>query len=448
LIQSNFVPIKFLIKKYTMIRKIFTMFGLLATGFAAQAQLPNWVDDSVSMGPSYGKDIYYSLSNGSQRIEPNKNWHLGFSLSLLDSGAVWANHNAGASFVKVYNPHKNFAQWATVSLADIATSDSLYNHDQGWHQGAFNDIASPSSTNFGWGVYDQITHSLSGDSVFIIKADTNFYKFCLKKLDAIPMNWAFEYAKLTSSGSGVSVIDTVRKQPNFSSNLFAYYNLDSAKSFNREPAIDTWDIQFLRYTTNDPLSGQNLQNTVNGVYLNRGVTAARVQNTEVDSAFVKYSSYSRSSILSTIGYNWKIPPSTAGWVVPDSNSYIIKDKIGNIYQLQFLKFAGSGTGNIYFHKRIIIPLSLKDVNSAIATYNVYPNPSNSVLNIMLEAKRATPAQISISDITGKHIMSKRILINEGVNGFDLPVAQLANGNYMLLINGQSIELSHQFSVSK
>jgi hypothetical protein len=163
---------------------------------------------------------------------------------------------------------------------------------------------------------------------------------------------------------------------------------------------------------------------------------------------VKYSSYSRSSILSTIGYNWKIPPSTAGWVVPDSNSYIIKDKIGNIYQLQFLKFAGSGTGNIYFHKRIIIPLSLKDVNSAIATYNVYPNPSNSVLNIMLEAKRATPAQISISDITGKHIMSKRILINEGVNGFDLPVAQLANGNYMLLINGQSIELSHQFSVSK
>jgi hypothetical protein len=84
-------------------KKIFlSMISMLTMGIATQAQQA-WMIDSVSIGAS-AQDEYYSLKNGSQRIENSKNWHLGFTLSPIgDSAGVWANHQNGNAYTKVFN---------------------------------------------------------------------------------------------------------------------------------------------------------------------------------------------------------------------------------------------------------------------------------------------------------------------------------------------------------
>jgi hypothetical protein len=82
----------------------------------------------ISMGTSSASDVYYSMTNGSARVENNKNWHLGFSMNAGDSSAIWANHNSGNAFVKVYNIHKDTSMWASVTLADTA-NEVLNNTD-------------------------------------------------------------------------------------------------------------------------------------------------------------------------------------------------------------------------------------------------------------------------------------------------------------------------------
>jgi hypothetical protein len=428
-----------------MTKKLFTLLGFIAIGFTANAQ--TWIEDTVSMGAGYANDIYYSLKNGKQRIEGNKNWHVGFSLSIADSAAVWANHNGGTSFVKVYNPHKNYAQWSTVTLADTATTDMLYNKDQAWYQGAFNNIPSASPFDFGWGIYDPTTHAVNGDSVFIVKANNVFYKFCIKSLDATVYKWNFVYADLTNAGADVS--DSISKQPNYANNLFAYYNFATGNDTNREPAIANWDLQFLRYTTDDSLAGPAANNTVVGTFLNRGVQAVRAYPVLVDSAFAHYGNYtpSLSPVISTIGRKWKDFIANA-WVIIDSNSYFVKDKSGNIYQLEFVNFGGSATGDIYFHKRIVEPAAVADIHSTIAQYNIFPVPASNEINIMLDAKKEAEAILYVTDLTGKKIASQQIKLVAGINGFKMPINQLANGNYILSVQGKAIQLSQKFSVAK
>lgn len=142
----------------------------------SNAQIPAWIEDTVSIAPNYANDVFYSLKNDEIRTEASKNWHLAFSLSIADSAAVWANHNGGTSFVRVFNIHKDSSQWNTVTLGDTASADLVFNNDQGWFQGAFNAIPSADPFNYGWGKYDPTSHNIIGDSLFIVRANGVYYR--------------------------------------------------------------------------------------------------------------------------------------------------------------------------------------------------------------------------------------------------------------------------------
>ena len=435
-----------------MKRKITGFIGAMLIGMGMQAQ--NWVNDTISMGTSSINDVYYSLANGTVRTEGNKNWHLGFSLSIADSAAIWANHNASNSFVKVYNIHKDSSQWSTVTLNDTLTASLCYNNDKGWYQGALNDVYSTDIFNYGWGTYDQSTHKILGDSIFIVKANGVFYKVFINELDAVTMNWAISVGDIVAN---TSYTDTIKKQVGFTNRLFAYYDLAAQKDTNREPEIATWDILFTRYTTDDPTSGQNPHNSVLGVLANTngssGVRVARAYMILEDDALADYNTYlaSLSPVISSVGFNWKtFDLASFTYFVEDSNSYFIKDRNGIYYQLQFTGFSGingPGSGTTSFRKRLLAPVNVHNVNSLVAAYSVSPVPASNYIDIMMDSKAAGAVTISLLDMQGRIVRTASISLKQGVNGYTLPVSELPNGNYLINIQGKQVKLTQKVSIA-
>jgi len=430
-----------------MKKVIFTVISMILVGNAAFAQ---WSADSVMMGPGSINDVFYSLKNGSVKTENNKNWHVAFSLgSMADSGAVWANHNTGNSFVKVYNVHKDISQWATVVLDDTLTASLSFNNDQGWYQGALNDVAGGSSTQFGWGTYNSTSHDVVGDSIFIIKANGIFYKFFINSLVGSGPNfndWNFQIGDF----AGNTVYDTI-KFTNYQDRRFAYYDLAAAMDANREPSATAWDMVFNRYSTNNPMSGPNPFNNVIGALSNKGVKVVKTNMVHVDSAFSHYGDYispwpATSGVISTIGYNWKTftPPTT--WTVPDSVSYLVQDVPGNLYQLQFLGYGGSGAGVIYLRKRVVVPTAVNDIHSAITSYEIFPNPAQGQLHLMINSKEVVEARLVITSITGQVVYNSSMSILSGLNTTQIKTASLPAGNYVLSVKGKGINLNEIITV--
>lgn len=426
---------------------VFSFLAVLSFGIVANAQFPAWVEDSVSVGPGYGDDVYYSMQNSTQRTESNLNWHIGFSMSAADSSAIWANHNGGTNFVKVFNTQKDSSQWATVALSDTATTSICYNNDQGWYQGAFNDIPSADPFDFGWGVYNTSNHTIFGNTIFIVRANGVYYKVLFQTLESLIMKYTFKVGDF----AGNTTQYTVAKTPNYSNNLFAYFNLATGADTNREPNITDWDIQFTRYTTDDPFSGSLPHNTVVGVLKNRGVNIVQANQLHVDSAFADNATFvgNWNPAISAIGYNWKtFDLANFVYVVPDSNSYFVEGKDGVVYQLQFTSFAGSSTGKINFRKRTLGPLSVADVNSTISEYKFYPIPAQNELNLLLSSKEATKASVQLVDMNGRTITQIPVQLKSGLNAYKIPTQNLAAGSYIIKINGSNISIAEHITIQK
>jgi hypothetical protein len=261
------------------------------------------------------------------------------------------------------------------------------------------------------------------------------------------MKWTFKVGDF----SGNDMTYNIDKTPDFTNRLFAYFDLANGADTNREPDINAWDILFTRYTTNAPGSGQFPFNNVVGVLTNKGVKAARASLIHVDTAFVQYYNYSNNwnPAISAIGYNWKgFDLGTSTWLIADSNSYFIQDKPGNLYQLQFLSFGGQSTGDIKFRKRMVAPVAVTDVNSSISRYEFYPVPTQSQLSVMLDSKEHTDAQLNIIDMAGRMIHSQKINIQSGLNAYQLSLGHLSNGQYIIQIKGQHIQIAEKVQIDK
>jgi hypothetical protein len=431
-----------------MKRKILSLMTLVGLSVGMNAQNA-WVNDSVSMAAGSGNDVYYSMPGGTVKSENNTNWHLAFSMNAGDSSSIWANHNTGNAYVKVYNIHKDGSQWANVLLDDTLTGTPCFNWDQKYSQGALNDIPSADPFNFGWGTYSQVTHSVYGDSIFIVKANNVFYKVLIDSLKSTTMTYTVRVGDIVANTTNSY---TIAKGAKYANAIFAHFNLATGMDTLREPDNATWDIVFNKYNSLVLLGPPPaIPYSVVGAFGNRGIQFGKAVMVHVDSACNNYGTYTNPWLnsISTIGYDWKsFTPPGGPWVIPDSLSYFIKSKDNNIYQLQFTGYSGSGSGNIYFRKRIITPTKVGDVYSAISQYSVFPNPAQSTLNVMIDATESNDAAINVMDLTGKIVLSSQVKIQNGINAFTVPVQGLSNGHYMLYVNGKNMQIKEKIVVSK
>jgi hypothetical protein len=64
----------------------------------------------------------------------------------------------------------------------------------------------------------------------------------------------------------------------------------------------------------------------------------------------------------------------------------------------------------------------------------------------MDSKESTEAVVMVFDFMGKVVLSSHVKLNTGLNAYILPIAQLANGNYILSVKGNSININEKVTI--
>ncbi|HNF72021.1 MAG TPA: T9SS type A sorting domain-containing protein, partial [Chitinophagaceae bacterium] len=174
----------------------------------------------------------------------------------------------------------------------------------------------------------------------------------------------------------------------------------------------------------------------------------------VDTAFKYYGTYvmpwpNDSLSISGVGYEWKsYTPPMGPWVVPDSISYFVNDKSGNLYQLQFTGYSGSGSGKIYLRKRMVVPTAVNDIHSVISSYEFFPNPARDVVYFTVQSKENKSGTMRLYNSFGQCLYTTSLSLNQGQNSYSIPVQGLNSGLYFVQLEGEGMNIQHTLSVLK
>jgi hypothetical protein len=441
LMQSYFCAvIKSLHDTQMNLRSLLT--GFLTIGaLCAQAQ-GNWVTDSVTMGPGYGADAFYSLRNGNIKAQPNTDWHLAFQMTPpgpYGNVSALANHVQGG--VKVYSLHmKASNNFDALSAVDTVgkTSQQLYNSDTSWNFGAFNQMNNPTNVyDYSWGTYDNVTHNVTGDSLYLIKVGTTNtpYKVWIKEYISNPydsIKWVFRIAQFDGTGDTTVTI----RPKDFVSRLFAYYNVDNKVTTDREPDRNAWDFVFTRYVDTASQGPITMPYNTTGVLSNFGLLVAEVRGAN-SADTTNFHSHTFINHMNAIGYDWKVFDMAATPPVyrTDTNiNYFIKTATTNeYYQLEFTRFDGASTGKVVFRKRVLAPTSIAGVAANnIAAWHMAPNPATDNVSVMIDAKNtATDAKLIVMDASGKMVQQLSVPLQNGMNGYSFSTSMLPSGIYFV-----------------
>lgn len=328
--------------------------------------------DSISLGApaggfSYPNDVYYNMQNGAKTTVVGYNWHLAFSVRkalppnrFLQSATILANEGRGVS---VYQSNHS---WENFDTASFATWANPHNSDSTWDVGALNSNRNLTNPfDFGWGTYDMVSHNITGSKVYLVKitvgsgqtAVHHYKKLWVQELmkDSV---WTFTYANINNTDSVTMHID----KSAFNNKLFAYHNMLSDSTMNREPNTK-WDILFTRYGAFYTQFGQTIFSSNTGVLSHPSVSTSMVSGVPVSSSTPGM----YTSRITGIGTDWKKNPGPGqpNFLIIDSLSYFTKDAANLEHKLVFNSFSGSSTGVISFRRANTAPL--------VVTLETYPN---------------------------------------------------------------------------
>ncbi len=408
-------------------KKMFTLSVFLLASASIYAQTA--VYDSAIMEPGYAKQIWYSMQNGQVSNAPNNNWDLAFTTYFMGASA-YINSAQGVALFAI--PNTDISGFASViDTTGYANWQTLNNSDTTWNQGAFNQNMG-SFPNYGWGNYNNVTHEIVGDSLFLVRTGVNpnyeFKKLWLIKKDASG-NWMIRSANLDNTND---VTDTILYS-SYTGKNFSYYSLTSQADFNREPLSTDWDITFLRYTADVLIAGcipATGYFPVTGVLQNKKVVVAQADGADFSTVdFANYQSQLDSNI-STIGFDWKCSGVLTANVV-----YFIKSNSGDVWKIQFTEPAPTGaTGKIFFEKDLVVT-GISPMNETINSISIYPNPTDGNSSLVIDAKKSGNASFSIYNAVGALVNIQSASLKQGMNIIPLKNESLADGIYFIKESG-------------
>jgi hypothetical protein len=102
------------------------------------------------------------------------------------------------------------------------------------------------------------------------------------------------------------------------------------------------------------------------------------------------------------------------------------------YRLKQVDFDGE------FAYSKVIAVTARGLANELAT-QVYPNPFQDRVKVMLTSPNAQQAQMVLYDLNGKRVMSKTLDLDAGVNEMELQLQQLGTGMYILKISGDGMD---------
>lgn len=365
--------------------------NLFALIMCANVALFAQTSQTASMGAGYANDVYYSFATGVVKTETRANWHLGFNTSLM-SASVLTNEGQG---VELYDAGV-IANFATIDTTGM-TWNALHNGAKTWEDGAFN-ANQTGHPNYGWGVYNNITHNIGGTKVFIIKlSPTDVRKIAI---DAMTTNGDYNFRIANLDGTGL-ITKTVNKMA-YNTKNFVYYDILADVIVDREPAKTAWDVVFTKYQE-QVVPG--MYYPVVGALLNYTTPASKAKG--VDVTTVDWNNYNLKDSIQTIGSTWKsFNNTTFMWTIEDSLAYFVKANDGNLYEVLFTGFGGSTTGDIMFDQRIASAVGIAE--NDFRKVDMYPQPAKDY--VVVQATAA--ANLSIYNMSGALVSQNTLAAGE------------------------------------
>ena len=407
----------------------------LLASVVIQAQL---AADSITIGPGYANQVWYSFNDGELESEPRNNWDLGFEIQGFTASILF-NYNSGGQ-IWVY-PSGDTSDWQTIDTTGLITWIPVLNNLEDWSEGALNRNPDPDdNTDLGWGIYNTVTHHVVGDSLFVLQTGAGDYKKLWIEMLA-GGTYSFKLANLDGSAE----ISREIVKSNFPDKNFAYYSIDNDEELDREPLNTSWDLLFTRYMLYYP--GWGVQGAT-GVLQNAGLTAAMVYPVDTVETFKDFESATFESRINVINHDWKdINFQTFQWDIQDSLVYFVYAKDGKLWKMVFTGFGGSSNGQYNFMKEEIEIIGGGDTNDSTTGVQhipsqpllyLYPNPSTASQQVTLvyDLKNEEEGMVSIIDIHGKEVYTLT-LRGGGLQTQTLSTEVLTNGLYFVRIESGS-----------
>lgn len=378
------------------------------------------IENEVVTGEGYTDDVFYSLGTGVVATEARNNWDLAFNTSNF-SVSILANLPSG---VEVYTwPLGDTADWATLDTTGM-TWDPLYNSIETFDEGAFSYNAT-GHPDYGWGKYNDVTHIITGDSLYIVKTLAGEYKkLAIVQRNPMTNNYTFKVAGLDGSDEQTVVLNTAE----YTAKAFVYYSLDNMEILDREPAKESWDLLFTRYFD------YTIPYNVSGVLTNElHVVTQEVQEEGLDQAtYTMYEDTAFSSSISIIGSDWKsFNMSTFSYDVDTTVVYFLKkygETDSTYYKLYFTAFDYT-VGKYAFVEEELSAVSSREPEASMML-NLYPNPASDQLNVVCDVRG--DMEVNIFDVTGRNVLST-LQRASGFNTLTLDISTLENGLFFLKV---------------
>jgi len=401
--------------------KLVTLFisTLLTTALSAQTTV------TVTTGPANAVQTFYSLQNGVQTSVPLAEWDLAFEITGF-TGSILVNTTKG---MQVYKAPYALEQWSMLDTTGLAASwTATHNSDLTWSSGALNQGLTANEFDLGWGVYNMITHTVVGDSLFVLKLANGAWKKL--RIDGLATStYSFTWANIDGTNEQTGELNKAL----FTGRNFGYFSLENNTILDREPATTNWDLLFTKYIAFVPTAYG-----VAGVLHNKNTQVLQVDG--VDPSSAEWWGGAFSADINTIGYDWKtFNMTTFEYEYAQDRTYFVQDRVGNIWKLIFTAYGGGATGDMTFTQELVSATSIEE-NAAQGTVLVYPNPVRDGQAQLVIDLPASSAVLSVIDLSGKLVMQEQLT---GLNGLSLRtvgVSGLDQGLYIARVeaNGASI----------
>jgi hypothetical protein len=408
--------------------------GVLMFSAGLMAQNPV-IEDSVILGPNYINKAFYSLANGEEGQMVNSDWDLQFASHTSMNSTIRLNSGFNVALWQFTNG--DTTDWASLDTAGLGAATGwqrLYDETTAYESGAFEQNAS-GFPNYGWGTYNQVSHDVVGDQLFVMTTTNGAWKkVWIKGLFATTQSFVVRVADLDGQNDTEFTVDRSGQ----SSKNWLYYDIDGGQLINNEPDKTDYDLVFEKY---EGLLAPGVYYPVTGVRLNRNVMGARVAGLPPNEA--DYNTVTLTDDITTIGHDWK-SFGGMGFVLDDSVSYFVQDQTGDIWHLWFTGFVGAAEGKFIFNKQQIGSMSVANQEDAAPGLEVFPNPVSETLYVRLGAEKGN---LQIVNLQGRVVYAQQFEGNQGMHlNLDVASLGLSAGLYVVQWESASGMLSQKFVV--
>ncbi len=423
----------------------FLFFSLLAVIFFSRQVTLNaqgtMKQDSIVMSAAYANEVYYSMKNGIVMIGSRNTWDIAFR-TMKRSSSILTNDGAG---VVLYTyPKSDTTGWNTMDTVGLSTWKPMYNDPNDWENGAFSRNAR-GHPDYGWCKYNDVTHNLVGDSLFVIKVrDGSFKKLWIVKKYSSADIYLFRYANLDGSSPNEVLLNLSTMNQDFFG-----YSIQTNEPINFEPTKFLWDIVFTKYVS---VQSDGSPYPVVGVLSNDSVKVKHFH--PVSPTYSDFGAGTWDSTRSPIGWNWKkFDMGSYTYLVPDSNDYFVKPVQGDIYKLYFTAFnsgtAANSPGLVKFSLGKVAGAGFTALNNNDIQLSVFPNPASNRIHINMTGYTGEDLTFTLTDLSGRQLRADRPRrMTDGFNAYSMDVAGVQPGIYFVTVSNAAMKTVAKVIISR